>query len=237
MTGGSPARCEVFPDAAGLARAAGAFVEEAGSRSIRTRGAFRLAVPGGRSVRGLLETLARGGRTPGWDWARVTVFFADERAVAPEDPESNYRLVREALLEPLGALAPRVERMRADAADVEAAALTYERLLETPLDLVVLGLGEDGHVASLFPGSPLLGERERRVAVVADSPKPPARRLTLTPRAILEAREGVLGIASGAGKADALRRTLAGEASVPAALFRHATWLADAAAAAGLDDA
>jgi 6-phosphogluconolactonase len=170
------------------------------------------------------------------DWSRVTVLFADERALPPGDPESNYRLVREALLDPLGARAPRVVRMAADSADLEGAAREYEAELALPLDLLVLGIGEDGHVASLFPGSALLGERVRRVAAVTDSPKPPARRLTLTPRAIAEAR-GLLVLAAGADKAAAVAAALAAGADparIPAALARAGEWLVDREAAARL---
>jgi 6-phosphogluconolactonase/glucosamine-6-phosphate isomerase/deaminase len=124
--------------------------------------------------------------------------------------------------------------MEADAADLEQAARSYESRLEEPLDLLVLGLGEDGHVASLFPGSALLAERVRRVAAVTDSPKPPARRLTLTPRAIGEAR-ALLVLASGSGKAGAVAAAFAANADparVPAALAREGEWVVDREAAA-----
>jgi 6-phosphogluconolactonase len=228
-------RPRVVSDAAALAAAAADAVLAHAARAIAARGAFRVAVPGGRSPRGMLAVLAD---TPAdtLDWSRVTVLFADERAVPLRDPESNYRLVEEALLEPLGDRAPRVLRMAADAGDLQAAAREYETELAAPLDLLVLGIGEDGHVASLFPGTPLVLERVRRVAVVTDSPKPPARRLTLTPRAIAEAR-GVLVLASGAGKAVAVAAALAPHADprrVPAALARAGEWLVDREAAAGL---
>ena len=230
---GSP---RVVFDAGALAAAAAEVVVAHASRAIAARGAFRIAVPGGRSPRGMLAALAAAPPREALDWSRVTVLFADERALPPDDAESNYRLVREALLDPLGERAPRVVRMAADAADLEGAARDYEAELAQPLDLLVLGLGEDGHVASLFPGSPLLAERVRRVAAVTDSPKPPARRLTLTPRAIAEAR-GLLVLAAGAGKADAVAGALAAGADpsrIPAALARAGEWLVDREAAAQL---
>ena len=98
--------------------------------------------------------------------------------------------------------------MKADAPDLERAAAEYDALLAEPLDLLVLGIGEDGHTASLFLGSPLVREHVRRVAAVLDSPKPPPRRLTITPRVIAESR-AVPMLASGAGKAAAVARALA----------------------------
>lgn len=194
---------------------------------------FRLAVSGGRSPVALLDRLAK---VRNIDWPDVELFFTDERAAPPEHADSNYRLVREHLLDPLGERAPRVFRMRGEAEDLEAAAREYERDLEARLHLLLLGVGEDGHIASLFPGSPLLEERERRVAVVGDSPKPPARRLTITPRTIEEARR-VFVIATGAAKRDAVARALAPAGEVrecPARLVRERSWFLDPEAAAGL---
>ena len=222
----------VFAGEAPLAGAAAEFVAARAAEAVAARGAFRLALPGGRTPRALLARLAAlpEGAVA---WARVTLLFVDERALPPTDPESNYALVREALLAPLGARAPQVRRMRGEAADVEAAAREYEAELEMPLDLAVLGVGEDGHVASLFPGSALLAERARRVAAVFDSPKPPPHRLTLTPRALAEARAALV-LAAGAGKRAAVTAALApaGEvARCPARLLRGATWMLTADAA------
>lgn len=227
-------RPRVFADAAGVAEAAARLVVEASLKCIEERGEFRLAVPGGRSVAGLFDRLAREPERSRVDWARVTLLFADERAVPPDHADSNYRLARVALLDPLGDPLPRVRRMRGEAADLEAAAREYDAELAVPADLVVLGLGEDGHVASLFPGSPLLGEERRRAASVLDGPRPPARRITLTPRALLEAREGLVVLAIGAAKTEAARLALAGETDfrrIPARLARGGAWLLDAAAA------
>jgi 6-phosphogluconolactonase len=226
----------VVADADALAVAAAEVVAGHAAHALAARGAFRLAVPGGRSPRGMLAVLAASPHREALDWSRVTVLFADERAVPPGDPESNYRLVREALLDPLGERAPRVVRMPADRADLDEAAREYEAEVAEPLDLLVLGVGEDGHVASLFPGSALLAERVRRVAAVTDSPRPPARRLTLTPRALAEAR-ALLVLAGGAAKADAVAAALAGAADplrVPAALARAGEWLVDREAASQL---
>jgi 6-phosphogluconolactonase len=120
--------------------------------------------------------------------------------------------------------------------DLEAAAREYEPWFAEPVDLLLLGIGEDGHTASLFPGSRLIAERARRVGAVFDSPKPPARRLTITPRVLDEAR-AVLMLATGADKVGAVTKALAPEgasADCPARLARGGDWLLDRAAAAGL---
>ena len=164
----------------------------------------------------------------------MTVLFADERAVPPDDPESNFRLVREALLEPLGDRAPRAARMAADASDLEAAALAYEPEVDPPLDLRRAGGGRGRPhrlaVSGLAVCSP---SSMRRVAAVTDSPKPPARRLTLTPRALAEAR-ALLVLASGDSKARAVTAALALDADplqVPAALVAAGQWIVDREAA------
>lgn len=232
----SAAAPRVVGDAAALATAAARHVIACAERAIETRGGFRLALPGGRSVAGMLAELARDPMRDQLEWDKVVILFADERAVSPSDTEANYRLVRETLLDPLGERAPRVRRMRGEAADLEEAAREYDAEMVDFADLVVLGLGEDAHVASLFPGSPLLADRTRRAAVVDASPKPPARRLTLLPRALAESRQGVLVLASGAAKAQALRAALAPGAvpvRTPATLLAGGLWLADRDAANG----
>lgn len=233
MSGAVP-RPRVFADPAAVAEAAARLVVDAANACLEERGGFRLAVPGGRTVAPLLGRLAREPERSLVDWTRVTLLFTDERAVPPGDPDSNYRLARVTLLDPLGDPLPRVRRMRGEAADLEAASREYDAEMATPADLVVLGVGEDGHVASLFPGSGLLDGTRRRAACVPDAPKPPARRITLTPRALEEAREGLLVLATGAAKAAAVRAALAAEGDArrtPARLARGGVWLLDAAAA------
>jgi 6-phosphogluconolactonase len=214
----------------------------------------RLAETGAELIAGLLrDAIARrhgasvalaGGRTPEpvyrWlaglplPWEQVDLFFGDERAVSPDDARSNYRMVREALLERLPAAVRAVHRMAAERDDRERAAAEYAALLPERLDLLVLGIGEDGHTVSLFPGSPALAERARRVVPV---PAPAASpRLTITPPVIAAAR-GTLVIAAGDRKATAVRRALRGEVSAnecPARLVREGRWLLDRAAAGEL---
>jgi 6-phosphogluconolactonase len=224
----------VLPSAEALAAAAARTVGECAAAAIVERGAFRLGVCGGTSLLRLYRVLARDDWPWPVDWAHTTLLFADERAVPPDHADSNYRLVRETLLEPVGMPEANVRRMRGEDPDLERAAREYEGCLEEPVDLLLLGIGADGHVASLFPGGPAVTETVRRVVPVTDSPKPPPRRLTLTPRAIREARI-VIVLATGAEKAAAVARALdprTPDHEIPAHLVRDRVWLLDLSAAA-----
>lgn len=231
-------RIQTFETAAALAAAAGARVLESGRDALRRHGRFLFALSGGRTPAATFAWLVASRATAGeeFDWARTHVYFADERAVPPDDPDSNFRAARERLIDPLHLPPRQIHRMKGEYADLAAAAEEYEARLPGALDLVLLGIGEDGHVASLFPGGAAVAERERRVLPVLDAPKPPPRRLTLTPRALAEAR-GVLVLATGSAKAAAVDAALAGEISaneVPARLVRDREWMLDAEAAAAL---
>jgi 6-phosphogluconolactonase len=184
------------------------------------------ALDGARTVRGVGHGGLAGGSTPRRayqllgpllpEWTDVHLWFGDERCVAPDDPESNHRMVREALDAP-GAT---VHRIRGELG-AEAAAAAYEQELgEIVLDVILLGLGEDGHTASLFPRRPEL--HAAGVAVpVHEAPKPPPDRVSLTLRTINASRRIVL-LVSGAGKADALARVLAGpDEATPASLLER----------------
>ena len=128
------------------------------------------------------------------DWRRVILFWGDERAVPPDDPDSNYGIAERMLLSPLGARAPRAIRMPADAPHLGEAALWYDDALAKELnggalDLALLGIGEDGHVCSLFPGHKALIQDDLRAVAIEDAPKPPPRRLSLTLRYLLQTRK------------------------------------------------
>jgi 6-phosphogluconolactonase len=175
------------------------------------------------------------------DWTRVDVFWGDERAVPPEHVDSNYALARRGML---ARVSPRVHRMRGEADDLAAAAADYERemragLGESPrLDFVMMGMGPDGHVCSLFPGHEALGEATRWVVPIEDSPKPPPRRLTMTLPALALSELLVVG-AFGRSKAEPVRQALRDpSSSLPVALAargaRRALFLLDPDAARGL---
>ncbi len=129
------------------------------------------------------------------DWQRITLFWADERAVPPDDPESNFGLAERMLLSPLGAKAPHAVRMPAENGNLDQAAQWYDHALATelndgPLDLAILGVGEDGHVCSLFPGhKALLQDDDLRAVAIEDAPKPPSRRLSLSLRFVLRTKK------------------------------------------------
>lgn len=205
--------------------------------AIERHGRFAFALPGGSTAEAFLPPLA----TAALDWSRLDFFWGDERAVAPDHPDSNYGLARRLLLDRVGADPSRVHRMAAEAADLAAAASDYAQELTATLgdpphfDLVLLGVGPDGHVCSLFPGHPVLAERTRSVAPVFDSPKPPPARITLTLKA-LAAAEVVCVAAFGGAKAEALRAALEDPASpLPVAQVareaKRAVFMIDPAAA------
>lgn len=166
------------------------------------------AISGGATAMIFLSAM----RAANVDWQRITLFWADERAVPVDDPDSNYGLADRMLLAPLGARAPRAIRMPADASSLGQAALWYDDALATelkggPLDLAILGIGEDGHICSLFPGHRALLVEDLRAVAVEDSPKPPARRLSLTLRYVLQTRK-IWVIAIGSRKLPVLRAAL-----------------------------
>ncbi len=216
-----PSLLVVEPDA--LPAQAAAWLAQALEEAIAGRGRCAIALSGGKTTGPVYRALAQ----KVLPWERVDFYFADERCVPPDHPESNFLLVEETLLRPLRVRPEQVHRMKGEREDREAAAREYEALLPPVMDVVVLGMGEDGHTASLFPGASALEERERRVLAVV-GPKPPPWRLTLTLPVLLGARK-VLGVVAGAGKQDAVRRVLAGE-ELPATRVTNAVWMVDQAA-------
>ncbi|CAB4934883.1 unannotated protein [freshwater metagenome] len=221
------ARIITVTDAEAAAAAAAGALAAAIGAALAQRGAAHVALSGGTTPRRAFELL--GPLVP--HWSGVHVWFADERCVGPDHPESNARLVRETLAAP-GAEVHRIE----GELGAEAAAAAYEqRLADVVLDLVLLGLGEDGHTASLFPQNPAL-DAAGRVAPVHDAPKPPPDRVTLT-RATIDGARARLLLVTGAGKAGALALTLGTpDRATPASLVRRAQLdvICDRAAAAGI---
>lgn len=158
----------------------------------------------------------------------VVFFFGDERCVDPDDPASNYGLAMRTLFSNGIPDTCTLVRMKGEDPDCTAESLRYERLLPNRLDVVLLGVGEDGHIASLFPGSAALDECVRKVVPVIGAKEPRAR-LTITPPVIANA-SSVFVLANGEAKASVFRRVAAGEEDfhvLPACLARNATWLLD----------
>lgn len=221
----------------------------------QARARVGLAISGGRTPEGVFRQLALPTMQSWPVWPSLDLFWVDERAVPPDDADSNYRLVRESFLATAPLDASRVHRMRGEAPDLDAEARRYEGELaqwagghgEAPragdvprLDAVLLGLGPDGHTASLFPGSPALAERERWV-VAAPGPPPHARRLTLT-FPVLNAARAVLFLVTGREKAEAVRQAITRSEpveTIPASAVQPADgrlyWVIDEAAATRLD--
>lgn len=219
-----------------VTRVAGA--EEAAARAAEV---LATAIAGARTVRGRAHVALAGGSTPRRcyellgplldDWRDVHLWFGDERCVAPEDPAANARLVAESLAAP-GAT---VHRIAGELGPEPAAAAYAQELGEVTLDVALLGLGEDGHTASLFPRSPALDASGPAVGV-RDAPKPPPERVSLT-LPLLNASHRIVLLVTGAGKAAALARALgAPDRATPASLLarEHLEVVADAAAAAQL---
>jgi 6-phosphogluconolactonase len=212
----------VLPDAAALAAKAAELVASAARAAVAARGRFIFAVSGGKTPWTMFAELA-GEDVP---WAQVEIFQVDERVAPDGDPGRNLTHLRQSL----GKAQATVTAMPVNDADLNAAAAAYGALLPSRFDLVHLGLGPDGHTASLVPGDPVLDVTDRLVAVT--QPYQGLARMTLTYPALARADE-VLWLISGDDKRDPLAKLLAGDTSIPAGRVeaRHSTVLADASAA------
>jgi 6-phosphogluconolactonase len=238
-----------FADLEALSRAAADEVAVIARAAVAARGTCSIALSGGSTPRHLFQLLASAGRDA-LPWPHIELWWGDERTVPPEHADSNYGMARRALIEPLGLAAARVHRIAGELGDADAAARAYEHALVAALgappvlDLVLLGMGPDGHTASLFPGSPALDERDRWVvANLVTSPlvHGTATRITLTAPAINAARH-VRFLVTGADKAAALAQVLDGAPDprrFPSQLIAPAdlVWFVDAAAASALKEA
>ena len=198
-------------DADEAAREAAAFIELSAAAAIAERGRFNLAVSGGRTPWKTLELLSDGGMV----WSKTNLFQVDERIAPTGSPERN--LTHLVLSLPLICQAA-IRPMPVGDEDLETAAATYAYSLPERLDLVHLGLGPDGHTASLVPGDPVLEVSDRDVALTAGEYQG-TRRMTLTYPAIDRARK-ILFLVTGDGKEDALARLTAGDESIPAGRVR-----------------
>ena len=239
-------RVVVHPSLEALSREAASRFQRLAADSIAVVGRFSLALSGGSTPRALYHLLSEQPLREAIDWPRVHLFWSDERFVPADHSDSNFRLAWEAFISKVPIPAANVHAVPTESGDPQAAAARYEETLrrffasregEAPrFDLVLLGLGADGHTASLFPGSPALDEHERLV-VATHVAKLDAWRLTLTPPVLCGARH-IVFLVSGSDKASALREVLEGPYDphrLPAQLARpekgDLTWLVDEAAA------
>jgi 6-phosphogluconolactonase len=242
MKAGSEAKLEILADPEALARRVADWLSEI---STQRDGVFSLALSGGGTPRRLYELLAGPPYRDVFPWGRTHLFWGDERFVPHDDKSSNYHMVREAMLSRAPIPATNIHPVSTEGLTAEAAALDYERQLKSfygaehldparPLfDVNLLGLGPDGHTASLFPGTAALEERERWVAAIV-GPKP--TRITLTYPA-LESSRHVAFLIAGKEKREIFARFQRGEQTLPAVRLHPTGTLhlfADAAAAGGL---
>jgi 6-phosphogluconolactonase len=235
----------VVESAAEIASFAADFVVKRAQAAVAERGRFVVALAGGGTPKPVYEQLASPERAGAVDWDRVHVFFGDERCVPPADEQSNFRMAREALLERVPLPESNIHRILGEV-DPEIAAVTCEQQLkrlfrcERPsIHLVLLGIGGDGHTASLFPGTAAVRERERLV-VAQYVDKMRSWRVTFTP-VLLDAAREVLFLAEGSGKADVIREILLGAYQpdvLPSQRVQphagHVHWCLDRAAATGV---
>ena len=200
-----------FADLDALSHAAADELGAIARAAVRARGRCDIALSGGSTPRHLFGLLAQAGRDA-LPWDHIELWWGDERAVPPDHADSNYRMLRESLLARIPIPASNVHRMEAEASDLDAAAARYaEELGQAPLDLAILGMGADGHTASLFAGSPALAEQQRRCVAVAapQTARPAVRRITLTHPVFAAARE-VIFLIAGEDKALTLKRVIEG---------------------------
>lgn len=238
------AELEVYPDSARLLQAAASWIVNIGAAAVAAHGRFDLALAGGATPAPLYRALAAEPYVGQIDWRAVHVFWGDERCVPPQHADSNYRMARETLLDHVPIREQHIHRIHGED-DPAQAALAYARALRAHfggpprLDLALLGLGADGHTASLFPHTPALAER-RRLAAAVYAAQRDSWRVTLT-YPTLNAAAQVIFLVSGIDKADTLRAVLEGPhrpLDLPAQGIRPRSgrllWLADDAAAARL---
>ena len=236
-----------YPDNDTLSHQAAQLIVRLAAESVVTHGRFTVALAGGSTPRKLYSLLANEPYRSQIDWALVEVFWGDERCVPVDDAESNFRMAQEAFLSKVPIAENQIHRMHADWPDRDAAAQAYviemRRVFGTDgipsFDLIQLGLGPEGHTASLFPHQAALHEQERLVMPVR-TPKPPPDRLTFTPP-LLNAARHVLFLVTGSDKADAVHEVIEGEYNpdeYPAQIVHpphgEVTWMLDTVAASKL---
>ena len=234
----------IYPDTNILSREAAQFIVRLANEAIVTHGRFTIALSGGSTPKVLYSLLGDEPYRSQIDWAHVDIFWSDERCVPPDSEDSNYYLAQQVLLSKISIPDNQVHRMPADRPDRDAASQAYtEEMYRTfgtihipKFDLIQLGMGPEGHTASLFPHQSSLHEQQRLVIPVT-VPKPPPPRLTFTPP-ILNAARHILFLVTGSDKADAVHAVLEGDYQpdeYPAQLVRptngEITWMLDTYAA------
>ncbi len=204
----------IYPDLDTISQEAAKYVTRVAQESIAARGLFSFGLSGGSTPGKLYSLLASEPYRSQINWDVVHLFWSDERCVPPDDPQSNYHLAQQTILSKLNLRPEQIHRMPAEQADRDQAAADYAEEIRRVLggngvpafDLVQLGMGPEGHTASLFPHQPSLREQTRLVMPVS-VPKPPPDRLTFTPP-LLHVARNLLYLVTGADKAEALRAVM-----------------------------
>ncbi|HLZ80752.1 MAG TPA: 6-phosphogluconolactonase [Ktedonobacteraceae bacterium] len=237
----------IYPDTHALSSEAAQYIVRLASEAIVTRGRFSIALSGGSTPKVLYALLGDEPYRSQIDWSLVDIFWSDERCVPPDSEDSNYHLALQVLLGKIAIPTNQVHRMPADQADRDAASQAYSADMQLTFgtngipnfDLIQLGMGPEGHTASLFPHQASLHE-QRRLVIPVSVPKPPPPRLTFTPP-LLNAARHILFLVTGAEKADAVQAVLEGEYQpdeYPAQIVRpsngEVVWMLDTAAAGKL---
>ena len=237
----------IYPDIDTLSQQAAQYVVRTASESIAARGRFTIALSGGTTPRKLYTLLGSEPYNSQIDWQQVHIFWGDERCVPPDNPDSNYYMAQEVLLSKISIPALQVHRMPADQPGRDATSQSYTAEMQSAFgtqgipvfDLIQLGMGPEGHTASLFPHQASLHETQRLVMPVS-VPKPPPDRLTFTPP-VLNAARNILFLVTGSDKAEALQAVLEGEyqpEEYPAQIVRppdgEVVWMLDNAVSANL---
>ncbi len=241
---------QIVPENQAWTHQTAGLLRELTQQAITNRHRCLLALSGGSTPKALYETLVRPEWKTSFDWAHTEFLFGDERCVPPDHPDSNYGMARRTLFDPLTLDTRQVHRMRGEEQDAASAAREYEARLRmltacpSPsiprLDIVLLGLGNDGHIASLFPDTPALLDH-RNLVSVGEAPVGVRSRLTLTLGVINQA-DVVLFLVTGSGKAEIVKRALEPQSEadrrLPAAMVRpqqgRLLWMLDQPAAAHL---
>ena len=238
---------KVVPDVAGIATEAAERIARAADQAIAERSRFSIALSGGSTPKALHALLASEPYRSRIDWSKVNILFGDERGVGPEHKDSNYRMADETLLSKVPIPRQQIHRMRGELAErADEAAKEYGLMLKEQfpdgLDVILLGMGGDGHTASIFPHTRAIAEKEHRVIgyFAENSSTGPSWRITMTAPYINQAGE-ILVLLAGGDKAERLREVLSGPhepARLPIQLIQPTrgtiAWLVDEAAAARL---
>ena len=222
----------IFSDFEKLANTAASYIAEIGRKKSVDQGMFYFVLSGGKTPEKVYRKLADQTRNDLAMWTKTMVFWGDERCVPPNDPYSNYGMANNALLNNVPILSNHIFRIEAELPDLEPVIRNYEKKFPEEPDLILLGMGSDGHIASLFPHSPSIMMKDK-FFVYTEGKSEPIRRITMTPK-VLESAEHVLILVSGALKAKSLINVFENEGTVgrtPARLVRHRTWYVDREAA------